>query len=312
MSPNFATENWPCPLCHSHESEVFIESQDYLNGFSSSFATRRCLACDLIFLNPRVQKRDVGAFYQTANYIPHAETLDFVDRLIKIGVDRSNRMKRSFVESYVNLKTTTGLTVADVGCGNGSFISSMAQAFPRHSFIGIDLFKNFESAYKNLKVEERDFDEVPLASGAYDILTLWHVFEHSYNPQKLIENCFQALKPGGYLIVEVPRLDSFTFQVHKKYWPGFLLPQHTLHFTKRSLIKFFSSSKFRQVEYFSYGSQPAYYYLFTGFAYRVSKNGFNLRKWIWLYMLGYILAFPLVWLEKWLNLGVQTLVLRKP
>jgi hypothetical protein len=66
------------------------------------------------------------------------------------------------------------------------------------------------------------------------------------------------------------------------------------------------------VDYLPYGAFPAYFYLFTGAAFRMLKGrGLNLDRAIVPYFIGQLLASPVVHFERRLNLAMQTVVCRR-
>ena len=70
---------------------------------------------------------------------------------------------------------------------------------------------------------------------------------------------------------------------------------------------------FEVIDYLPYGAFPAYFYLFTGTAFRMLKGrGLNLDRAIVPYFLGQILALPLTLFERRLNLAMQTVICRRP
>ena len=46
-----------------------------------------------------------------------------------------------------------------------------------------------------------------------------------------------ALKPGGTLVIEVPRLDSLSFRLFRDRWPGLQAPQHTALYDRERLAR---------------------------------------------------------------------------
>jgi len=66
------------------------------------------------------------------------------------------------------------------------------------------------------------------------------------------------------------------------------------------------------VDYLPYGAFPAYFYLFTGAAFRLLRGrGLDLDQAIVPYFIGQLLALPVMLFEKRLNLAMQTVVCRK-
>jgi hypothetical protein len=121
-----------------------------------------------------------------------------------------------------------------------------------------------------------------------------------------------VLKPGGTLIVEVPRLDSRTFRWFGDRWPGLQAPQHTVLLDRAHLLRLVDRSELQIVDYLPYGAFPAYFYLFTGLAFRLLKGrGLNLDRAIYPYFAGQLLMLPMHMLERRLNLAMQTVVCRR-
>jgi len=119
------------------------------------------------------------------------------------------------------------------------------------------------------------------------------------------------LKPGGLLIIEVPRLDSLTFKLFKSKWPGIQAPQHTALYDKKNLINILQKHNYKIDHYLPYGAFPAYFYIFTGAYFRMLGKGLNLDKIVFPYFLGQFLISPILWFQKQLNLSMQTIVCSK-
>ena len=156
------------------------------------------------------------------------------------------------------------------------------------------------------------FYEVPLAADRFDLVTMWHFLEHDYDPVRSLDTARRVLKPDGRLVIEVPRLDSRTFTWFGGRWPGLQAPQHTVLFDRDSLLRAVRKAGFEVVDYLPYGAFPAYFYLFTGAAFRLlAGRGLNLDKAIVPYFIGQLLLSPALLFERRLNLAMQTVVCRR-
>jgi 2-polyprenyl-3-methyl-5-hydroxy-6-metoxy-1,4-benzoquinol methylase len=105
-----------------------------------------------------------------------------------------------------------GAAVADVGCGRGRALISLARAFPRSRFVGYDAFepaldaarRNAESAgvADRVRFEQRD-----VSSGLpdrYDLVTTFDVLHDVAEPVRVLEALRAALEPDGtYLLLEL-------------------------------------------------------------------------------------------------------------
>ncbi len=142
---------------------------------------------------------------------------------------------------------------------------------------------------------------------------MWHFLEHDYDPVRTLETIHRILKPGGHLIIEVPRLDCSSYRMYGKRWPGVQTPQHTVMYTREMLLALIKRSGLEVVDYLPYGAFPAYFYLYAGLAFHLRKGkGLNLRRSIYPYFAGQVLMTPVLLFERYLNLAMQTVVYREP
>ena len=148
----------------------------------------------------------------------------------------------------------------------------------------------------------------------FDLITMWHFLEHDYDPRRSLAHARAALKPGGALIVEVPRLDSLSFRLFGDRWPGLQAPQHTaLYDRERLSSRSVERAGFEVVEHLPYGAFPPYFYLFCGVAFRAAARARpeSAKRAIYAYFAGQLLLLPLLPLLNRLNFAMQTVVCRR-
>ncbi len=300
-----------CYLCGSDDHRHFIDAEDDLGGTPGRFRFVRCANCDLVYQNPRVALDAIGAYYGDA-YIAHRKKRDWgpLTPLFERAMHKLDVDKDGIVSRYVDL--TASSQVLDVGCAAGTFLDHLHRRYGAR-VAGVD-FKDLSSAPTMSRVEFHCglFYEAPLADGRFDLVTMWHFLEHDYDPLRSLATARRVLKPEGRLVVEVPRLDSRTFAWFGDRWPGLQAPQHTVLFDRDSLLRAVRKSGLEVVDYLPHGAFPAYFYLFTGTAFRMLKGrGLDLNKAIAPYFLGQLLALPLTAFERRLNLAMQTVICRR-
>ncbi len=89
----------------------------------------------------------------------------------------------------------------DLGCGGGFISNQLAHAGIKT--IGIDLSETSlkiaeqHDTTKSVDYRQGDITEVPLKNNCCDIVTCCDVIEHVDEPQKIINESFRILKPGG-------------------------------------------------------------------------------------------------------------------
>lgn len=151
--------------------------------------------------------------------------------------------------------------------------------------------------------------EQPIDDAKFDVITMWHFLEYDYDPIATLRAAQRMLKPQGVLIIEVPRLDALTHTLYQERWPGWQAPQHTVAYTKHTLLQAVRKVGLRVEEQFAYGAFPAYFYLFAGAAFKLLRGrGLNLSKAIYPYFAGQLLLSPALLFKKRLNLAMQTVV----
>jgi SAM-dependent methyltransferase len=304
-------ESISCYLCGDSESRPFVDAQDDLTGKPGTFRFVTCNKCGLAYQNPRVTLDRIGEYYDD-QYIAHRRKQNWglLTRLVEKGMHKLDADKERIVSRYVALDSAS--TVLDVGCAVGTFLQRLRR---RHgsNVVGVD-FKDLSSSPSLDGVEFHCslFYDAPLAPDRFDLVTMWHFLEHDYDPLRSLETARRVLKPGGTLVVEVPRLDSRTFQWFGDRWPGLQAPQHTVLLDRAHLLRLVDRSGLQIVDYLPYGAFPAYFYLFTGLAFRLLKGrGLNLDRAIYPYFAGQLLMLPMLMLERRLNLAMQTVVCRR-
>ena len=106
------------------------------------------------------------------------------------------------------IKTLNYDVVADLGAGEGTLSQLLAQR-ARH-VIAVDLSPRMveygqklakDNGLENLEYREGDIESPPIKARTLDLAILSQALHHAEHPQKALDAAFQALKPGGRLIV---------------------------------------------------------------------------------------------------------------
>jgi 2-polyprenyl-3-methyl-5-hydroxy-6-metoxy-1,4-benzoquinol methylase len=102
-----------------------------------------------------------------------------------------------------------GADVADIGTGSGHAINVMASAFPASRFTGIDFSDEGlgvgRAEAKRLGLTNATFvakDVAALdAAQTYDVITVFDAIHDQAQPARVLENIYDALRPGGTLLM---------------------------------------------------------------------------------------------------------------
>ena len=109
-------------------------------------------------------------------------------------------------------KLTAGAQVADIGCGHGATTILMALAFPASTFLGTDyhegsiLVARRRAAAAGVadRVRFEAADSSELATGRYDLVTMFDCLHDMGDPDAAARAARQALRPAGTLMLVEP------------------------------------------------------------------------------------------------------------
>lgn len=215
------SEKIKCPICESEKGVYLCHKGTRDNA---SIDVYGCNECGTRFLSKLDVYNDYenGFMYETNNL----SQLDINERLTLYKDDDVRR-----VEMIKNL--CTNKKVLDFGCGYGGFLQNISEI--AYSCKGVEVGKS-ERQYVNSKgiicLKTLDeFDE------KFDVITLFHVFEHLPNPKMWLKELNAHLTQGGYLVIEVPNANDALISLYENqqfadftYWSA-----HLFLYTVKSL-----------------------------------------------------------------------------
>lgn len=99
--------------------------------------------------------------------------------------------------------------VLDVGCGQGSFVAALHEAFPAKRYVGIDvserLIERAKARSRSVFFQVADLTEFR-PEQPFDVVVMRFVLQHLPDLGSVLLACRRLLRPGGMLIVIEPSL----------------------------------------------------------------------------------------------------------
>lgn len=119
----------------------------------------------------------------------------------------------------------------DFGCGDGFFLDE-ARRYGLDCY-GVELSESSANYAKSigLKVED-DIDNYEVD---FNVITLWHVFEHIPEPNNFLKLLHSKLINGGKLFIRVPAIDNIWLNIFRDKWIWLQPENHYFHYTKKAL-----------------------------------------------------------------------------
>ncbi|PIP94730.1 MAG: hypothetical protein COW00_02415 [Bdellovibrio sp. CG12_big_fil_rev_8_21_14_0_65_39_13] len=139
-----------------------------------------------------------------------------------------------------------GQNILDAGCGSGVVCRMLALLNAKKSINihGIEISKGTAElaqkriegieAFSNIEFQNANLEEIPHPDSFFDVIICRYVYEHMARPQKITDELFRVLKPGGILIVVdtngllinirsayYPELDNYQYKLQERGIPNF-------------------------------------------------------------------------------------------
>lgn len=123
----------------------------------------------------------------------------------------------------------------DFGCGTGNFISEIPTWFPEAKLVGLEWDESGRERILGLPNVSRFVTSLAeVSDNSLDVLSMVHVLEHIEDPIALLASVFRVLRPGGYLLVQVPHVWSNPYAL--------MIADHATHFDPHTLRAVITSS----------------------------------------------------------------------
>lgn len=234
-----------CPSCNS------LNKKDLglLPGFSYKFNDE-----DILFPSEGISVVSCGECEQVyKTVVPSAQILSeiFTRQAGKIWVNKYNYY--SEVKMINNLIGKVSFDLLDVGASNGNLLKACADIEGRRS--ALDVIRH-PGLNDNLRGEfiEGLLDDVnlPWSRKPFDIVTLFDVFEHIYNPNYAFKNLRALTKDGGIVFLETGDVESYwPKKIGVNQWWYVCQLEHHIFWSKRSLERIAAIHGF-EIIYWSY------------------------------------------------------------
>ena len=214
-----------CCLCGSLRNRRQYSYKDY--------DLCRCEECGLGFLLP-MPEIVAEQFYDEEFYRGGVEVGVAFNVLDEQNMNEHRLGMEKKISSLLSKRTVRSLL--DIGCGVGLLV----EAATRHGInaTGVDV-SSFAIEYGRHELGlQRLFvgnpDDVLDSCERYDVVYLNHVIEHVHDPAELVKQCSKYLEPGGWLVIEVPDIDSTGALRKGRDWEC-ILPAHLYYFNRSTL-----------------------------------------------------------------------------
>jgi 2-polyprenyl-3-methyl-5-hydroxy-6-metoxy-1,4-benzoquinol methylase len=220
-----------CPVCQSNSFNNYLNVEDYTVS-KKEFTIQQCNACYFLFTNPRPDIDEIGAYYQSQEYISHHDEAKNIMSRVYTSVRNYTIAKK--IKLINQLYPKQG-SLLDIGCGTGNFLQATKQAGWKIAGTEPDPAARKIAGNRVGEIIQETINAAELSSQQYDVITMWHVLEHVHLLNETIDWLSAHLAPQGKIIIAVPNPQSADAAHYRKFWAAFDVPRHLYHFTKDSM-----------------------------------------------------------------------------
>lgn len=214
-----------CPVCNGLEQRTFLIFEDFQFYSDSALVPKRTKIRE-------VQCQNCHALYLDPGYSEAGFEILFAQAGRSFGSSAAHQQAQA---DWLRAKSLAepGQALLDVGCYDGHFLSLLPQKVRK---FGVDMdlpaiergLSRYASLGLNLTHGSFENFQSPVQP---DVITMFHVLEHLYDPHKVLRNLHINAHRETRLVVEVPILEKgYTNDIN-----GFFSIQHQTHFSLNSL-----------------------------------------------------------------------------
>lgn len=249
-SPSKTSEMWesvPCNLCGSTEARVkyqgttdpdmekLLRSYSAAGNFVSQETLVECCQCALIYTSPRLRRDLILKGYMEAEdplYVSQA-------------AGRIKSFERC-LQAVAKHKKTGALL--DVGAAAGFFLKvAKDRGWETYGIEPSRYLCEFGNQRYGVNIHQGTVETVPTLSKKMDVVTLWDVLEHTFDPKDILKRCNRHLKTNGIVVINYPNIGNWMARLAgRHYW--FILSVHLYYFVPKTIRRMLEETGFEVLE----------------------------------------------------------------
>ncbi len=222
-----------CGLCGStrYEELFSIHQKRYVT----------CVECQVTRLCDRVAADKLNLVY--GDYYTSQRTVLSEQELEAQLANPTFAFRRNRLEAFVPVEQRR---LFEIGCGDGNFLAYLRNHGwqVQGSEFGQKTFELIKTRH-GIEVAVGDFTTLPIEPESIDVIGSYAVFEHLYGPLDWIRAVRCALKPGGFLHLQLPNFRCLERYLTKDCWALLCFPEHVYFYSPTNLERLLENEGFR-------------------------------------------------------------------
>jgi SAM-dependent methyltransferase len=229
-----------CGSTHTAPHRRDVEDLEYFVTTRRSFSVWKCEGCRSQFLDPRPDLDELAEIYPSHYHAYNEDHGAIAGVLVRLRA----RRRASF---YRRLAGSGPRRLFDVGTGDCRHFDELRKRCD-FEFAGVELKPDIaaKGRARGYQVIDGTLEEMDLTghSGRYDVVSMNHVLEHVVDPPLVLRRAFELLRPGGWLIGQLPTIACWEARLFGRRFGGYHYPRHLQVPSRRGLYELFGRAGF--------------------------------------------------------------------
>ncbi len=231
-----------CNVCGLDQPQLLFKKKDKFGMTRDEYRVVECRGCGLLYVNPRPAEEEIGKFYpESYSWKETLKADSFFTKWIR-GLENRYRyhLLRDEVSKVTRLRMKSSGKILDIGCGTGDRLDAFRSM--GYDVYGVEPSDSALYAKEHLKLNviQGDLFSAHFESDFFNVISLFHVLEHTHDPTRVCEEIYRILREGGLLVIQVPNKGCLQHRIFKERWAAFDVPRDLYYFgikTLRSLLE---------------------------------------------------------------------------
>lgn len=137
----------------------------------------------------------------------------FRTSVFKAFYNRFHRQCLGFAKKYIK----PDFRILDVACGTGSFLNRLKKRKKGLELVGIDQSEKMlaigREKFKGIKLIPAEAEALPFKNSHFDLVSIIDSFYYFKDKKRALFECSRVLRPGGYLLIYTPSVDSLLTRI---------------------------------------------------------------------------------------------------
>ncbi len=221
----YPVKDVPC-FCGEDGGTIIAERDRY----GLPVRTVLCMNCGIMRTSPRMTDDAASQFYRE-DYRGLYSGSRSMEELFTSDVERGKWLVQEMPSLMAQVET-----IFDIGCGTGGMLLPLKKA--GKTVIGCDVHDEYLNIGRTNGLElvcGGPADIVAHTGKQADLVLLSHVVEHFHDIRTELEETIQVLRPGGWLLVQLPGIRAIPVSEYAGNFLLYLQNAHNYHFTAATI-----------------------------------------------------------------------------